>query len=277
MHPSPFSASDLLADEVYFSRRLGISATILRTCKQIHDEAIDILYQNVFLIDLDYRRAVLSQSPALVAKLWRGADALGPAPISIPPAWDVSRITKLHLRIEMHRQCSKMPVHIYTFCYPELGQMTSLKTLEISVLYTVWSEKWRSRPHKLEDHARAMAFFRGERKNEEVLEQFQEFVKHIVGSIPKEVKIVMWIDGSEGWRPKNTRTVQPETRIKFLGTKSPSVRSMLPRNCGYVKREVLEMVADEVVAYRGLRVGAYRRRVKEVAAAEAKVRILSTD
>ncbi|KAF2795267.1 hypothetical protein K505DRAFT_416562 [Melanomma pulvis-pyrius CBS 109.77] len=249
---------------VCFARRLGVSTTILRTCKQIYGEAIAILYQNGFLVDLDYRKSVLSQSPAVVARLWEEEETPDPVPITIPPAWDVSRITKLHLRIEMHRLRSRLPAHIQTFSYPDLNQMVSLNTLEISVLYTLWSEKWTGRMEKLHDHVRKMAFFRGERENERLSEQLQEFVKYILRSIPKKVNKVVWVDGSEGWRLKRTMPVQLETGLTFLEPLSPSVKPTTPRTCMYVKREVLEMAADEVDVNRGRGLERYRRIVKEV-------------
>ncbi|KAF2712391.1 hypothetical protein K504DRAFT_452586 [Pleomassaria siparia CBS 279.74] len=102
-HASPFCASDLMSDEVYYGRRLGIPTAVLRVCKQMHAEAMDVMYQNAFLVDIDYRKAVFSQSSTTVATFWKTDRSVG-SPLSIPRQWAVTRITRLHLRIEMHAQ-----------------------------------------------------------------------------------------------------------------------------------------------------------------------------
>ena len=266
-HASPFSAQDLLNDEVYFNRRLGVPVSILFVCKKIYIEAIDILYQNTFLVDIDYRRAVLSQSSATVLRLWKRSGELGPSPVSIPPEWQISRITRLHLRIEFHRQGNRIPAQPYHFCYPDLGAMHSLNTLEVSVLYTTWSEKWRGRsPYRFAQHHDAMSLFRGEAGpiNVMVKKEFTFFMNYLIRSIPQSVKTVIWRDDSEGWRPKNMgEPVEPGTQ--FLKKQSPSVKTITMRGCAFIKKEVLERAAKELETSRGDIPARYLVRAEEIA------------
>lgn len=254
-YPTSLCARELLEDERHRGKRFGVETAILRTSKQVYREALDILYQNQFCVDVDYAQAVLAQDPKVVAKFWKKYRKGYAYPITVPPTWNLSLITNLHLRLDPFLQASRPSLSIGHQRYPVLTTMESLRTLEICVIYTLWDTRWANvRLFERHQYAVATQCFRDPSGNSPVPSSFTVFIKKLLKSIPRTVNTVRWVGESTEFRP---RTTAPEFPWRPVEDKPE-------RAYDCVGVEVLQRVAGDVQSARAASVGWYQQRIEGV-------------